>query len=97
MRFGHPPPSAEGIFLHVWRSGPLAGQLKVPAAVQSMMDRGLMVVRAGSPHMAHVYLTEADLDALCWLAAQRRGLNPVQFAYVRQKLGMGAPDPTGPE
>lgn len=36
VRFGRPPLLAEGIFLRVWRSGPLAGQPKVPAAVQSM-------------------------------------------------------------
>jgi hypothetical protein len=54
VRFDRPPMLAEGIFLRVWRSGPLAGQPKVPAAVQSMVDRGLMVVRAISPHMARV-------------------------------------------
>jgi hypothetical protein len=40
VRFGSPPGLAEGIFLRVWRSGHLAGQPKVPAAVQSMVDRG---------------------------------------------------------
>jgi hypothetical protein len=97
VRFGTPPKLADGIFLRVWRSGPLAGQPKVPAAVQSLVDRGLMVVRAGSPHMARAHFTEAGLEALRWLAAQRRGLDPVQFAHVRQELGMAAPDPAEPE
>jgi hypothetical protein len=90
VRFGRPPLLAEGIFLRVWRSGPLAGQPKVPVAVQSMVDRGLMVVRAVSPHMARAYFTDEGIVALQWLAAQRRGLDPVQFAHVRQELGMEA-------
>lgn len=88
VRFGSPPRLADGIHLRVWRTGPLAGQPKVPAAVQSMVDRGLMTVTAGSPHRARAYFTEAGLAALRWLASQRRGLDPVQFAHVRQELGL---------
>jgi hypothetical protein len=69
VRFGTPPKLADGIFLRVWRSGPLAGQPKVPAALQSMVDRGLMVVHAGSPHMARACFTDAGFAALRWLAA----------------------------
>jgi hypothetical protein len=99
VRFGSPPRLAEGIFLRVWRSGPLAGQPKVPAAVQSMVDRGLLVVHAGSSRMARAYFTEAGLAALRWLAAQRRGLDPDQFGHIRQELGPEtlAPAEQGPE
>lgn len=51
VRSGCPPALAEGIFLRVWRSGPSAGQPKVPVAIQSMVDRGLMMVHARSPHI----------------------------------------------
>ncbi|WP_147426154.1 hypothetical protein [Teichococcus wenyumeiae] len=97
VRFGTPPRLADGIFLRVWRSGPLVGQPKVPAAVQSLVERGLMVIGARSPHLARAYFTEAGLAALWWLAAQRRGLDPVQFAHVRQELGMEAAEPADPE
>jgi hypothetical protein len=60
----------------------------VPAAVQSMVERGLMTVAAGSPHMARAYFTKAGLTALRWLASQRRGLDPAQFAHIRQELGL---------
>lgn len=90
VRFGSPPRLADGVHLRVWRSGPLAGQPKVPAAVQSLVARGLMIVSAGSSYMARAYFTEAGLAALRWLAAQRRGLDPVQFAHVRQELGLEA-------
>ncbi len=95
VRFGRPPALVEGIFLRVWRSGPLAGQPKIPAAVQSMVDRGLMVVSAGSPHMARAHFTDEGLEALRWLAAQRRELNPAQFAHVRQELGQEASQADG--
>ncbi|MCG7363529.1 hypothetical protein MHZ93_19915 [Roseomonas sp. ACRSG] len=90
MGLGRPPRLADGVHLRVWRTGPLAGQPKVPAAVQSLVDRGLMTVVAGSPHRARASFTEAGLAALRWLAAQRRGLDPVQFAHVRQELGLEA-------
>jgi hypothetical protein len=90
VRFGSPPRLADGIHLRVWRTGPLAGQPKVPAAVQGMVERGLMTVAAGSSHRARACFTEAGLAALRWLASQRRGLDPVQFAHVRQELGLEA-------
>jgi hypothetical protein len=93
VRFGTPPKVADGIFLRVWRSGPRTGQPKVPAAMQGMVDRSLMEVRAGSPHMARAYFTAEGLAALRWLAAQQRRLDPVQFAHVRQELEGGALEP----
>jgi hypothetical protein len=83
--------------LRIWRSGPLAGQPKVPAAVQSLMARGLMVVQARSAHLARAYFTEAGLDILRLLAVQRRRLDPVQFAHVRQELRIAAQGPAEPE
>lgn len=56
-----------------------------------------MEVRAGSSHMARANFTEAGLEALRWLAAQRRSLDPVRFAHVRQELGIAAPDLADPE
>jgi hypothetical protein len=97
VRFGSPPRLADGIHLRIWRSGPLAGQPKVPAAVRSLVDRGLMTVAAGSPHRARACFTEAGLAALRWLASQRRGLDPVQFAHVRQELGLEAVMPAEPQ
>jgi hypothetical protein len=97
VRFGSPPRLANGIHLRVWHTGPLAGQPKIPAAVQSLVERGLMTVAAGSSHMARAYFTEAGLAALRWLASQRRGLDPVQFAHVRQELGFPALTATDPK
>ena len=64
---------------------------KVPAAVQSMLDRGLLVVGAGSPQMARAHFTFAGLEALLWLASQRSRVGPAQFAHIRRKSGLEAP------
>jgi hypothetical protein len=97
VRFGSPPRLADGIHLRVWRSGPLAGQPKVPAALQSLVERGLVTVATGSAHRARACFTEAGLAALRWLASQRRGLDPEQFAHVRQELGLETLTPTAPK
>jgi hypothetical protein len=74
VRFGSPPRLADGIHLRVWRTGPLAGQPKVPAAVRSMVERGLMTVTAGSPHRARLlHRGRPGRAALASLAAPRPG------------------------
>jgi hypothetical protein len=45
-RFGQEPDLANGLFLRTWRGGPQKGQPKIPKAIQSMLDRGL--VRIGT-------------------------------------------------
>ena len=46
-RFGQVPSLPDGIRLKVWRGGPQAGQPKVPAAVASMLNRGLVEIGPG--------------------------------------------------
>ena len=43
MFFGTLPSVAEGFQLRTWRGGPLAGQPKVPPAVRTMVERGLVL------------------------------------------------------
>ena len=43
-RFGSAVSINEGFWLRLWRSGPLKGQPKIPAAVQSLIERGLVRV-----------------------------------------------------
>jgi hypothetical protein len=44
-RFGQNPSVADGIMLRTWRGGPDAGGPKLPPAIQSMIERGLVEVR----------------------------------------------------
>jgi hypothetical protein len=89
MHFGSYPSLTEGILLRVWRSGPLQGQPKVPSAVRSMLERGLVEVRKDRL-WAHAIFTEAGLAALRTLAADRRFLPPDRFEHLRQELGLTA-------
>ena len=75
--------------------GPHAGQPKVPPAVQSMLERGLVELRTDQP-WPRAHFTQAGLDALRELARDRRLLDPVRYAHVLQELGMSTEE-TGRE
>jgi hypothetical protein len=86
QHFGQDPRVADGLLLRTWRSGPQAGQPKLPAAVQSMLERGLVEIRTGrGPRAA---FTPAGLVALRQLLSDRRAMDPVRFAHLRRELGL---------
>ena len=43
--FGQDPLIADGLFLRTWRGGERRGQPKIPPAVQTMLDRGLLTLQ----------------------------------------------------
>ncbi len=88
--FGQDPSAADGLFLRRWRSGPQAGQPKLPPAIQSMLARGLVEVRTerGWPR---AFFTAAGLVALRRLLQDRRAMDPVRFAHLRHELGLDTP------
>ena len=89
MHFGGYPSLTEGILLRTWRAGPQSGQPKVPSAVRSMLERGLVEIRPDRL-WARAVFTEAGLAALRTLAADRRFLPPERFQHLRQELGRTA-------
>jgi len=91
VRFGQAPRLADGIWLRTWRGGPQAGQPKIPAAVASLLERGL--VELGPDRIGfRARFTAAGRAALRLLAQDRRALNPKQYAHVLEELGL---DPAG--
>jgi hypothetical protein len=86
-RFSQAPSLADGIWLRTWRRGPKAGQPKLPAAVTSMLARGLLELRPAAAG-TRAYFTEAGYAALRLLAQDRRSLDPEQYAHIRQELGL---------
>jgi hypothetical protein len=87
VRFGQAPLLADGIHLRKWRAGPQAGQPKLPPAVASMIARGLVVLQ--SDRFGPVArFTEAGYVALRLLAQDRRALDPLTYAHLRQELGL---------
>ena len=87
--FGEDPSIADGIFLRTWRGGERRNQPKIPPAVQTMIDRGLLEVRT-SNRWPRAYFTEAGLAALRQLVLDRRAMDPERFAHLRTQLGLDA-------
>ena len=85
--FGTLPSVADGFQLRTWRSGPLAGQPKLPPALRTMVDGGLMEIRTATP-LPRAYFTERGLGALRRLASDRRYMDQHKFAHVRRELGL---------
>src|SRR3954447_25966261 len=95
MQFSQYPSAADGILLRTWRGGPCAGQPKVPPAIRTMVERGLVELRTDG-RWPRAHFTEAGWAALRRLAHDRRLLDPVQFRHVRRELGIEAdPDRRG--
>src|ERR1700710_2308693 len=95
IRFGQPPSLAEGIWLRAWRGGPQAGQPKIPAAVASMLARGL--VEIGPDRIGfRARFTPAGIAAPRQLAPDRRALDPKQYAHIREELGVNPPAAVDP-
>jgi hypothetical protein len=88
MRFGQYPELANGLFLRTWHSGPYKGQPKIPKAIQSMLDRGLVEIRRNPMGQQAAFFTAAGLEALRQLLQDRRTMDPERFAHLRQELGM---------
>ena len=87
VRFGQAPLLADGIRLRSWRTGPHAGQPKLPPAVASMLARDLVTLQSDRIG-ASVQFTAAGYAALRLLAQDRRALNPLTYAHLRQELGL---------
>jgi len=87
MQFSQYPSAAEGILLRTWRGGPCAGEPKLPPAMRTMVERGLMELRTDG-RWPRAHFTQAGWTALRHLAQDRRLLDPVQFRHVRQELGI---------
>ena len=87
VHFSQLPSVADGLFLRTWRGGQQAGQPKVPPPVRSMLERGLITLRTDQ-RWTRAHFTPAGLDALREMARDRRLLDPVRYAHVREELGL---------
>ena len=80
---------ADGIFLRTWRGGERRNQPKIPPAVQTMLERGLVELRS-TKRGPRAFFTEAGLAALRQLVLDRRAMDPERFAHLRIDLGLEA-------
>src|SRR3954453_8098288 len=87
MQFSQYPSAAEGILLRTWRGGPCAGQPKVPPAIRTMVERGLMDLRTDG-RWPRAHFTEAGWAALRHLAQDRRLLIPCSSGTYARNSGL---------
>ena len=87
LHFGQLPSLADGLLLRTWRGGPQKGEPKLPPAVRSMLERGLVEVRTERSR-PRAFLTEAGWAALRQLLQDRRAMDPARFAHLRRELGL---------
>ena len=85
--FGEDPRIADGIFLRTWRGGERRNQPRIPPAVQTMLERGLVELRTTS-RGPRAFFTEAGLAALRQLVLDRRAMDPERFGHLRIELGL---------
>jgi hypothetical protein len=81
------PTVADGFPLKTWRTGPQAGQPKLPPAARGLLDRGLVRLDTASP-FPRLFFTSPRLAELKAMFANRRFADPVHFAHVRRELGI---------
>ncbi len=85
VRFGQAPRLADGIWLRKWRGGLQAGQPRIPAAVASLLARGL--VELGPDRIGfRARFTAAGIAGLRLLAQDRRALDPKQYGHILDEL-----------
>ena len=86
-RFGVQPRVADGIILRSWKSGPLSRTPRLPAAVKTMVDRGLLDVRQRDPAQPfRAFWTETGLRALFNAFNNGRSFDPDLFGHIILEL-----------
>lgn len=60
---------ADGIFLRTWRGGPQKNQPKIPPAVRTMMDRGLVEIRSTDRARSSPRPGFRSFAGYCWTGA----------------------------
>jgi hypothetical protein len=87
LSFGTYPSVARGFHLRAWKSGPQAGQPRLPKAVQTLVARGLMEVRPDRLG-PRAYFTHEGMKELRKFASEPKFLDPARFRHLRIELGL---------
>src|SRR3954451_21139027 len=94
-RFGQEPDLANGLFLRTWRDGPQKDEPKIPKAIQTMLDRGLVRIGTNPMGRAAAFFTDAGIEGLRQLLQDRRVMDEERFGYLRRELVVDDPPPDG--
>jgi hypothetical protein len=86
-RFGSVPRLGDGILLRSWKSGTPAGSPRLPPAIKSLSERGLIEVRrlvTGQPFRA--FLTASGREALVIAIRNGKSFHPGRYAHLIEEL-----------
>lgn len=89
--FSSLPRATDGFLLKIWKTGPKAGQPKLPPPAESLVSRGLMEVRRAEP-WPRLYFTSSGMSALRRMMSDTRLANPKTFAHIRAELSIDIED-----
>lgn len=76
----------DGFLLRRWATGERKGHPKIPASVQSMLDRGLVVLDDLDKNWPVARFTTVGLRALRRMAADRRAFDPKSHAQLLEEV-----------
>ncbi len=93
-RFHDAPSIHEGFHVKRWVTGPLKGTPKLTAAVQGMLNRGLVTIEDDG-YWPRARFTERGLQALKLMAADGRALDPERYRQLLDELQQ-LPNPSIP-
>ena len=87
VRLGERPRLVDGIVLRSWKAGPARGSPRMPAAVQSLVSRGLLVVRQTHPGQPfRAFWTDPGLQALLTAIEDPRTFDGATTAQLTAEL-----------
>ena len=84
-RFNDAPSVMEGFHVKRWATGANKGKPKLTAAVQGLLERGLIVLN-DEGHWPRARFTDKGLQALKVMAADRRALDPDRHRLLIEEL-----------
>jgi len=84
--FGSVRSIQDGILVRRWATGPHKGKPKPVAAVQSMLDRELLVMQDDGIYWLTARFTAKGIAALQSMASDRRSLPPGDYPELLQEL-----------
>jgi hypothetical protein len=87
VQFGEAPSVRDGIILKTWKSGPEKGRPRLPGAITSLVDRGIMAVRFDNGSMPVAVFTEIGLGLLRETLCSDHSFSTSRFAHLRSELG----------
>jgi len=86
IQFGEVPNLRDGLVLKTWKAGELKGRPKLPAPLQSLVDRSLLAVVTQEGTLPVAVFTEAGLAALTYVVADLQVFPTGRFDHLRSQL-----------